>query len=189
MIERQTLRPTRPANTLPVPNSLASGIRINEQITVPEVRLIGSDGENIGVVSTRSAIIRAEEEGLDLVEISPGAEPPVCKILDYGRYRYEAQKKKAEARKKQVVVEIKEVKLRPRIGEHDLQIKIKAMREFLAEGDKVKVSLRFRGREMMHQEVGVAIMTKVQELVEDIAKIEAPSKLEGMQLIMVLSGK
>jgi translation initiation factor IF-3 len=113
----------------------------------------------------------------------------VCKILDYGRYRYEAQKKKAEARKKQVVVEIKEVKLRPRIGEHDLQIKIKAMREFLAEGDKVKVSLRFRGREMMHQEVGVAIMTKVQELVEDVAKIEAPSKLEGMQLIMVLSGK
>ena len=126
---------------------------------------------------------------MDLVEISPGAEPPVCKILDYGKYRYEAQKKRAEAKKKQVIVEIKEIKLRPRIGDHDLQIKIKAMKEFLAEGDKIKVSLRFRGREMMHQEVGVAVITKVQDLLADVAKVESASKLEGMQLIMVLAPK
>jgi len=153
------------------------------------VRLIGSDGENVGVVSTRVALAQADEAGMDLVEISPGAEPPVCKILDYGKYRYEAQKKRAEAKKKQVIVEIKEIKLRPRIGEHDLQIKIKAMKEFLAEGDKIKVSLRFRGREMMHQEVGVAVITKVQELLADVAKVESASKLEGMQLIMVLAPK
>jgi translation initiation factor IF-3 len=153
------------------------------------VRLIGSDGENVGVVSTRVALAQADEAGMDLVEISPGAEPPVCKILDYGKYRYEAQKKRAEAKKKQVIVEIKEIKLRPRIGEHDLQIKIKAMKEFLAEGDKIKVSLRFRGREMMHQEVGVAVITKVQDLLADVAKVESASKLEGMQLIMVLAPK
>jgi len=151
--------------------------------------LIGSDGENVGVVSTRVALAQADEAGMDLVEISPGAEPPVCKILDYGKYRYEAQKKRAEAKKKQVIVEIKEIKLRPRIGEHDLQIKIKAMKEFLAEGDKIKVSLRFRGREMMHQEVGVAVITKVQDLLADVAKVESASKLEGMQLIMVLAPK
>jgi translation initiation factor IF-3 len=153
------------------------------------VRLIGRDGENVGVVSTRVALAQADEAGMDLVEISPGAEPPVCKILDYGKYRYEAQKKRAEAKKKQVIVEIKEIKLRPRIGEHDLQIKIKAMKEFLAEGDKIKVSLRFRGREMMHQEVGVAVITKVQDLLADVAKVESASKLEGMQLIMVLAPK
>jgi translation initiation factor IF-3 len=153
------------------------------------VRLIGSDGENVGVVSTRVALAQADEAGMDLVEISPGAEPPVCKILDYGKYRYEAQKKRAEAKKKQVIVEIKEIKLRPRIGDHDLQIKIKAMKEFLAEGDKIKVSLRFRGREMMHQEVGVAVITKVQDLLADVAKVESASKLEGMQLIMVLAPK
>ncbi len=151
--------------------------------------MIGSDGENVGVVSTRVALAQADEAGMDLVEISPGAEPPVCKILDYGKYRYEAQKKRAEAKKKQVIVEIKEIKLRPRIGEHDLQIKIKAMKEFLAEGDKIKVSLRFRGREMMHQEVGVAVITKVQDLLADVAKVESASKLEGMQLIMVLAPK
>ncbi len=151
--------------------------------------MIGSDGENVGVVSTRVALAQADEAGMDLVEISPGAEPPVCKILDYGKYRYEAQKKRAEAKKKQVIVEIKEIKLRPRIGDHDLQIKIKAMKEFLAEGDKIKVSLRFRGREMMHQEVGVAVITKVQDLLADVAKVESASKLEGMQLIMVLAPK
>ena len=151
--------------------------------------MIGRDGENVGVVSTRVALAQADEAGMDLVEISPGAEPPVCKILDYGKYRYEAQKKRAEAKKKQVIVEIKEIKLRPRIGEHDLQIKIKAMKEFLAEGDKIKVSLRFRGREMMHQEVGVAVITKVQDLLADVAKVESASKLEGMQLIMVLAPK
>ncbi|MBU3655027.1 MAG: translation initiation factor IF-3 [Alphaproteobacteria bacterium] len=183
------MRPPRPANTPPTPPANSDGVRINEQITSPEVRLIGSDGENVGVVSTRIALAKADEAGMDLVEISPGAEPPVCKILDYGKYRYEAQKKRAEAKKKQVTIEIKEIKLRPRIGEHDLQIKIKAMREFLAEGDKIKVSLRFRGREMMHQEVGVAIIDKVQQHLADVAKVETASKLEGMQLIMVLAPK
>ncbi len=143
----------------------------------------------IGVVSIRDALIAAEEAGLDLVEVSPNAEPPVCKILDYGKFKYEAQKKANEARKKQKIIEVKEIKLRPNIDEHDYEIKMKAMRRFLEEGDKVKVTMRFRGREMAHQEIGMGVLVKVREQLEDLGKVEQMPRLEGKQMIMVLAPK
>lgn len=151
------------------------------------VRLVDANGEMVGVVSLRDALYAAEEAGLDLVEVSPNADPPVCKILDYGKYKYEAQKKANEARKKQKIIEVKEIKLRPNIDEHDYEIKMKAMRRFLEEGDKVKVTMRFRGREMAHQDIGMAVLVKVREALDDLGKVEQMPKLEGKQMIMVLA--
>lgn len=143
----------------------------------------------VGVVGLFEALRQADEAGLDLVEVSPNADPPVCKILDAGKYKYELQKKENEARKKQKVIDIKEVKLRPTIGDHDYQIKMKQVREFLAGGDKVKFTLRFRGREMAHQDVGMQVLQRVQADISEIAKIESLPRLEGKQMIMMVSPK
>ena len=162
---------------------------MNGAIRAPQVRCIDPNGEQLGVLDTREAISKAEEFGLDLVEVQPNVEPPVCKILDYGKYKYEAQKRANEARKKQKIIEVKEIKLRPNIDEHDYQVKMRNVVRFLSGGDKVKVTLRFRGREMAHQEIGVNVLTRVREETEDIAKIEAMPKMEGRQMIMVLAPK
>ena len=153
------------------------------------MRLIGSSGENHGVVETRRAIEMAEEVGLDLVELSPNAEPPVCKILDYGKYKYEQQKKASAARKNQKTQDVKEIKMRPGIDVHDYQVKMKKVHQFLESGDKVKLTIRFRGREMAHQELGGQVMDRVAAEVEESAKIEARPKMEGRQMIMVISPK
>ena len=142
-----------------------------------------------GVVGIRDALIAAEEAGLDLVEISPNADPPVCKILDYGKFKYEAQKKAAEARKKQKVIEVKEIKLRPNIDDNDYDVKMRAAHRFLEEGDKVKVTMRFRGREMAHQELGMDVLVRVRDQLESLAKVEQMPRLEGRQMIMVLAPK
>ena len=160
---------------------------MNEQITTPEVRLIDAEGENVGVVTVAKAQNMADESGLDLVEISPGAKPPVCKILDYGRYKYEAQKKKNEARKKQKVIEVKEIKMRPNIDTHDYDVKLRSIEKFLGEGDKVKVTMRFRGREMVHQELGLEVLHRVRDQLEELAKVEQFPKLEGRQMTMVMA--
>ena len=154
---------------------------------MPEIRLIDQDGENAGVVSPAAAMEMAEEVGLDLVEISPGASPPVCKIMDFGRFKYEQQKKAVEAKKKQKIIEIKEVKFRPNIDTHDYDVKMRSVTKFLGDGDKVKVTLRFRGREMAHQERGRDLLTKIAGDIEEIGKIEAMPKMEGRQMIMVVA--
>jgi len=153
------------------------------------VRCISPDGEQLGVMKTADAIAQADAQGLDLVEVSPNTDPPVCKILDYGKFKYEAQKKKNEAKKKQKIIEVKEIKLRPNIDEHDYQVKMRNVQKFLDEGDKVKVTMRFRGREMAHQELGVNVLNRVRDDTEDVAKIEAFPKLEGRQMIMVIAPK
>jgi translation initiation factor IF-3 len=163
------------------------GPRINEEIRAREVQLIDQHGGNKGVVETHAAIELATEAGLDLVEISPNATPPVCKILDYGKYKYQAQKKAAEARKKQKVVEVKEIKLRPMIDDHDYDVKMRAMRRFFEEGDKVKVTLRFRGREMAHQELGIKLLDRVRDDLAALAKVESSPRFEGRQMVMVLA--
>ena len=163
------------------------GPRTNEQITVREVLLIDAEGEKQGTVPIDEALAMAEEAGLDLVEVSPTARPPVCKILDYGKYKFQAQKKAAEARKKQKTVEVKEIKMRPNIDTHDYQVKMKKMHEFFENGDKVKVTLRFRGREMAHQELGMKLLRKVQAELEETTKVESYPKMEGRQMIMVLA--
>ena len=140
-------------------------------------------------MKTLAALAEAEGHGLDLVEVSPNADPPVCKILDYGKFKYEAQKKKNEAKKKQRVIEVKEIKLRPNIDEHDYQVKMRNVNKFLNEGDKVKVTLRFRGREMAHQDLGVAVLNRVKGDTEEIAKVEAFPRLEGRQMVMVIAPK
>ncbi len=154
---------------------------------MPEIRLIDQDGENAGVVSPATAMEMAEEVGLDLVEISPGANPPVCKIMDFGKFKYEQQKKAAEAKKKQKIIEIKEVKFRPNIDTHDYDVKMRSVTKFLSDGDKVKVTLRFRGREMAHQERGRDLLSKIAGDIEEIGKIEAMPKMEGRQMIMVVA--
>ena len=143
----------------------------------------------MGVMKTADAIAEADAQGLDLVEVSPNTNPPVCKILDYGKFKYEAQKKKNEAKKKQKIIEVKEIKLRPNIDEHDYQVKMRNVQKFLDEGDKVKVTMRFRGREMAHQELGVNVLNRVRDDTEEVAKIEASPKLEGRQMIMVIAPK
>jgi translation initiation factor IF-3 len=165
------------------------GPRSNREIRIPKVQLIAADGANMGIVPTDQALRMAEEAGLDLVEISPNAEPPVCKILDLGKLKYANQKKAAEARKKQKIVEIKEIKMRPNIDTHDYDVKMKAMARFFDEGDKVKVTLKFRGREMAHQELGMKLLLQVKEDTQVIAKVEAEPKLEGRQMMMVLAPK
>ncbi|WP_439873234.1 translation initiation factor IF-3 [Rhizobium leguminosarum] len=165
------------------------GPRSNREIRVPRVQLIGADGENMGVVPTDQALRMAEEAGLDLVEISPNVEPPVCKILDLGKLKYATQKKAAEARKKQKIVEVKEIKMRPNIDTHDYDVKMKAMGRFFEDGDKVKVTLKFRGREMAHQELGMKLLQQVKADTIEFAKVEAEPKLEGRQMMMVLAPK
>jgi translation initiation factor IF-3 len=153
------------------------------------VRLVGADGEMLGIVTTREALLAAEEAGLDLVEISPNADPPVCKILDFGKFKYEQQKKKNEARKKQKIIEVKEIKLRPNIDDHDYDVKMRAATGFLDEGDKVKVTMRFRGREMMHQDLGMNVLMRVKDQLDPLAKVEQNPQLEGRQMTMVLAPK
>ena len=165
------------------------GPRVNRDIAVAQVRLIDEQGENLGVVSKDEAIERAEEAGLDLVEISPSAEPPVCKILDYGRFKYQDQKKKNEARKKQKTIDIKEIKMRPNIDTHDYDVKMRSINRFIADGDKVKVTMRFRGREMVHQELGLKILDRVRDQLDEVAKVEQFPKMEGRQMIMVVAPK
>ncbi len=165
------------------------GPRVNESITVTEVRLIDEKGDNHGVVSMEKAMEMAGEVGLDLVEISPHADPPVCKFLDYGKYKYEAQKKANVARKKQKTIDIKEIKLRPNIDVHDYDVKMRSMTRFFEAGDKVKVTLRFRGREMAHQELGMQVLMRVRDDMEEKAKVEQFPKMEGRQMIMVLAPK
>ena len=160
---------------------------MNYEINVPQVRLVGPDGEMIGVVTAREAMSRAEETGFDLVEISPNADPPVCKLLDFGKFKYEQQKKKNEARKKQKIIEVKEIKLRPNIDDHDYDVKMRAATGFLDEGDKVKVTMRFRGREMMHQDLGMNVLMRVKEQLDPLAKVEQTPQLEGRQMTMVLA--
>ncbi|HET9147096.1 MAG TPA: translation initiation factor IF-3 [Acetobacteraceae bacterium] len=173
----------------PVPPAPPSreGPRVNEDIRVPQVRLIDQDGEMQGVMSVREAIRRAFEAGMDLVEISPNADPPVAKILDYGKFKYEQQKKRNEARKKQKVIEIKEIKVRPNIDENDYQVKLRAMKTFIDEGDKVKVTLRFRGREMAHQELGVKVLERIRADMDVDTKVEQMPKMENRQMVMVLT--
>ena len=166
------------------------GPRINDEIRVPRVLLIDQNGEKQGVMPTSSALEAAEEAGLDLVEIVPNADPPVCKILDYGKFKFQEQKKKNEARKRQKVVEIKEIKLRPNIDTHDYEVKARSMHRFFEEGDKVKVTLRFRGREMAHTHLGMEVMQRVKTDSESFAKVEFEPRFEGRnQVIMILAPK
>ena len=163
------------------------GPRINEEIRSKEVQLIDATGDNKGVVATDVAIGMAQTAGLDLVEIAPNSVPPVAKILDYGKYKFQAQKKAAEARKKQKVVEIKEIKLRPMIDDHDYQVKMRSMERFFEEGDKVKITLRFRGREMAHQELGYKLLQRVKDDTDKISKVESEPRFEGRQMVMLLA--
>lgn len=179
---RAIRRPTRPAQPAP-----KDGPRINEEIRVREVQLIDQSGHNHGPVEIQIALDKAQEAGLDLVEIAPNSSPPVCKILDYGKYKYQAQKKAAEARKKQKVVEVKEIKLRPMIDDHDYDVKMRSMQRFFEEGDKVKVTLRFRGREMAHQELGYQLLNRVKDDTSKVAKVEQEPRFEGRQVVMVLA--
>ena len=165
------------------------GPRINRDIRAIQVQLIDAEGKNHGVVNLADAQTSAEEAGLDLVEIVPNATPPVCKILDFGKYRFLEQKKSSEARKRQKVVEIKEIKLRPGIDDHDYEVKMRSVRRFFDEGDKVKVTLRFRGREMAHQDIGFKLLQRVKAETAPIAKVEAEPLMEGRQMTMVLAPK
>ena len=163
--------------------------RINQEITNAEIRLIDANGNMLGVVAVREGIRLAGDAGFDLVEISPNAEPPVCKIMNYGKYKYEAQKKAAEQRKKQKVIVIKEIKLRPTIDKHDLEVKMRAVHKFIEEGDKVKFTLKFRGREIAHQEIGRNLLDSIQAQLHDEVKIEMSPRMEGKQLVMMIAPK
>jgi translation initiation factor IF-3 len=162
---------------------------VNDLITSPEVRLVGADGEVLGVMPTADALQKAEEAGLDLVEMASNVEPPVCKILDYGKLKFVDQKRKAEARKKQKTIDIKEIKMRPGIDQHDYEVKMRAMRRFFEEGDKVKVTLRFRGREFAHQDLGMKVLYRVKDDLEAEAKVESMPRMEGRQMVMLMSPK
>ncbi|HEY4201398.1 MAG TPA: translation initiation factor IF-3 [Devosiaceae bacterium] len=177
---RRPMRPVAPQKDGPLSN---------EDISSPDVQLIDAEGENKGVVRTREALAMAQEAGLDLVIISPNSVPPVAKFLDLGRFKYAAQKKAAEARKKQKVIEVKEIQLRPNIDTHDYETKMKAVHRFLEDGDRVKVTMRFRGREMAHQELGMELLLKVRDQLEEKAKVESSPRSEGRQMVMVLAPK
>lgn len=177
-------RPPQRTRQTPAPSQ--SGPRVNNEITASKIRLIDGQGEMQGVVSLHEALGLAEQVGLDLVEVSPHAEPPVCKLLDYGKYRYEAQKKLKEARKKQKVIEIKEIKLRPTIDKNDYQIKLRSAVKFIEDGDKVKFSLKLKGREMQHQSIAFELLQRVKNDMADHAKVEFEPKMEERQLIMIL---
>ncbi|QDM19287.1 translation initiation factor IF-3 [Tardiphaga sp. vice352] len=169
------------------PAQTKDGPRTNDEIRNAQVQLIDQTGLNHGTVETTIAVKMAMEAGMDLVEISPNTSPPVCKIMDYGKFKYSAQKKAAEARKKQKIVEIKEIKLRPMIDDHDYEVKMRAMQRFFEEGDKVKITLRYRGREMAHQEIGTKLLDKVKADVAEYAKVEQDARFEGRQVVMVLA--
>ncbi|PJE35046.1 translation initiation factor IF-3 [Pseudooceanicola lipolyticus] len=173
----------RPHNAPPTRDT---GPRVNDKIRASEIRLIGAEGENIGVVSPDRALELAERAGLDLVEISPNATPPVCKIMDFGKFKYEQQKRESEARKKQKVIEVKEVKFRPNTDTHDYDVKMRNVFKFLENGDKVKVTLRFRGREMAHQNLGRELLERVAEDTKEIGRVENFPKMEGRQMIMMI---
>ena len=174
----------RPHNAPPTRDT---GPRVNDRIRVAEIRLIGPEGENVGVVTPAVGMRMAEEAGLDLVEISPNAVPPVCKVMDLGKFKYEQQKREAEARKKQKVIEIKEIKFRPGTDTHDYDVKMRSVMKFLEEGDKVKITLRFRGREMAHQDLGLDLLNRVRDDVGEAGKVEAMPKLEGRQMVMMIA--
>ncbi|WP_455474182.1 translation initiation factor IF-3 [Bartonella sp. B30(2025)] len=165
------------------------GPRSNQDIRVPRVQLINDEGQNQGIVTTQEALAMAAELGLDLVEIVPNAEPPVCKIIDLGKLKYQTQKKAAEARRKQKVIEVKEIKMRPNVDVHDYEVKLRAMHRFIENGDKVRITLRFRGREMAHQDLGLKLLQRVKEDTSSIAKIESEPKLEGRQMMMIITPK
>ena len=165
------------------------GPRVNQEIVVPRVRLVDERGEMIGVVTRNEALQRATAAGLDLVEVAANADPPVVKILDYGKFKYEEQKRKNEARKKQKVIEVKEIKLRPGIDDHDYEVKMRSMVKFIEEGDKVKVTMRFRGRELAHQEIGMNVLMRVKDDLDQVAKVEQHPRMEGRQMTMVMSPK
>ena len=177
--------PRRPQMPAPAPSK--DGPRINEDINARTILLIGDDGHKFGPLGIDEARAIAEERGFDLVEVSPEAQPPVVKLMDYGKFKYEQQKKQAEARKKQKVIELKEIKMRPTIDDHDYDVKMKAMQRFFGEGDKVKVTLRFRGREMAHQNLGMELLRRIQSDTETYAKLEQYPKMEGRQMMMVLA--
>ncbi len=164
-------------------------LRINEEIRIREVRVTGADGEQLGIMATRDALHMAEEQHLDLVEVAPKAKPPVCRIMDFGKYRYEQQKREKEARKKQKVITIKEVKLRPNIEQHDFDVKLKNALRFVQEGNKVKVTIMFRGRELSHPELGKEVLTRVADQLNDSVSIERGAKLEGKNMTMILAPK
>jgi translation initiation factor IF-3 len=166
-----------------------NGPRFNEYITVPKVRVIDENGDNLGVMYTREAFAAAQEVGLDLVEVSPGADPPVCKFLDVGKFKYETQKKAALARKSQKIQEIKEIKMRPNIDDHDYETKMKNVKKFIEEGDKVKMTLRFRGRELAHGQLGLKLLERVRDDTQDYAKVEQLPRMEGRQMLMVIAPK
>ncbi|MBV4395819.1 translation initiation factor IF-3 [Advenella alkanexedens] len=161
--------------------------RINAEIRIPEVRLIGLEGEQLGVVKTLEAIRMAEQADVDLVEIAPNASPPVCRLMDYGKFKYQEQKRQQEAKAKQKVIQVKEVKFRPATDEGDYQVKLRNLRRFIDDGDKAKVTLRFRGREMAHQELGMRVLERIREDLGDTVQVEAMPKLEGRQMVMVLA--
>jgi translation initiation factor IF-3 len=161
--------------------------RVNDQITIAKVRLVDENGEMLGVTATDEALRKAQDAGLDLVEVSPNADPPVCKILNYGKFKYEAQKKANEARKKQKVITVKELKIRPNIDTNDLEVKQRAMHKFLGEGDKVKFTMRFRGREMAHQQRGMDILNAIKEELGETVKMEQEPRMEGRQMIMIMA--
>ena len=165
------------------------GPRVNTEIMVPRVRLVDERGEMVGVVTRNEALQRATEAGLDLVEVAANADPPVVKILDFGKFKYEEQKRRNEARKKQKIIEVKEIKLRPGIDDHDYDVKMRSMLKFIEEGDKVKVTMRFRGRELAHQELGMNVLMRVRDDLDKIAKIEQHPRMEGRQMTMVMSPK
>jgi translation initiation factor IF-3 len=189
-----TDNPGRGGESIAVPRrphrpNRSSQVNINQKIRAKEVRVIDPDGEQIGIIPIQEALAAADEAGLDLVEVSPNAKPPVCKIMDYGRYRYEQTKKKQEAKKKQSTFQLKEIKVRPKTGEHDLQVKIGHIKKFIGNKDKVKVSVIFRGREITLSELGRAVLQRVIEETEEVAMVEQDPKFEGRMLVMVLSPK
>jgi translation initiation factor IF-3 len=162
-------------------------VRRNERIRIPKVRVVDDDGEQLGVMATRDALDRAREKGLDLVEVAPNADPPVCKIMDYGKFKYQQQKKLQEAKKKQTVIKIKEVKFRPKTDEHDYQTKLKKIVKFLEGGDRCKVTIFFRGREIVHKDRGLAMLERVVEDTQDLAKVESKPMSEGRTMTMMLA--
>lgn len=164
-------------------------MRINEEIRVRDVRVVSSEGEQLGIMQVRDALRLAQEQELDLVEVAPTAKPPVCRIMDYGKYRYEQSKREREARKKQKVIEIKEIRMTPKIEGHDFQVKVKAAQKFLSDGDKVKAIIRFRGREIVHAELGKTLLMQLYESVRDQAVLEREPKIEGRNMIMILAVK
>lgn len=164
-------------------------MRINSQIRVREVRVVGEEGEQLGIFQTRDAIQMAEERGVDLVEVAPNARPPVCRLMDYGKYKYEQSRRDREARKKQKIVDIKEVRMTPKIEDHDFSVKVKSADRFLRDGDKVKVSVRFRGREIVHAEMARTKLEELAQLVQEVGMVEREPKVEGRNMIMILTPK